>query len=94
MFRIFFFLSILLSAVNLFAQNEQLENSYANLICEPPSEFPARKTALLNALPKHTLSKQEVMTFLATLHTDLKKKYPQEPVKHAMDIIIQFGMHF
>lgn len=91
MFRIFFFLSILLSAVNLFAQNEQLENSYANLICEPPSEFPARKTALLNALPKHTLSKQEVMTFLATLHTDLKKKYPQEPVKHAMDIIIQFG---
>lgn len=91
--QILFSFFILISASPVFSQRieELQESQYANVVCAPPSEFPARKTALLNALPKHTLTKQEVMAFLSTLHADLKKKFPQPPVKHAMEIIAQFG---
>ncbi len=84
---------VLLLTTSVFSQpgDEPQESQYASVVWAPPSEFPARKTALLNALPKHTLSKQEVMIFLSTLHADLKKKYPQPPVKYAMEIITQFG---
>ncbi|MBL7725648.1 MAG: hypothetical protein JNK27_15980 [Chitinophagaceae bacterium] len=91
--QIFLSFFILVSTSSVFSQHveELQESQYASVVCAPPSEFPARKTALLNALPKHTLTKQEVMSFLSTLHADLKKKFPQPPVKHAMEIIAQFG---
>lgn len=91
--RSFFALLIILLASQTFAQQEDTHeiSKYADVVCAPPSDFPARKTTLLNALPKKILSGQEVMAFLATLHAELKKKYPQEPVNHAMQIISKFG---
>ncbi len=88
-----FFLGIFLqlTGLTLFSQKgEEVDSKYGNYVCPPPSEFPARKTALINALPKNTLSKQEVISFLSALHADLKRKYPQEPVNHAVQIIAQF----
>jgi tetratricopeptide (TPR) repeat protein len=86
-------LYVFLWTAPIYAQRgeESQESQYASVICAPPSEFPARKTALLNALPKHSPTKQEVMGFLSVLHAELKKKYPAPPVQHAMAIIAKFG---
>src|SRR5690349_16616450 len=35
-------------------------------------KFPSRKTALLASLPKRALTKQELVSFVTSLHTDLE----------------------
>jgi predicted Zn-dependent protease len=50
-------------------------------------KFPARKTALLTSLPKKNLSRQELISFLSLLYSDLKKKLPPAKVAAAEAII-------
>ncbi|HSU26770.1 MAG TPA: hypothetical protein VLJ68_00190, partial [Chitinophagaceae bacterium] len=58
------------------------------------SGFPERKTALLNALPKKTLTRTELISFLTTLHNDLKKKYSPVIVDSAKAVFAKYGDDF
>jgi len=58
-------------------------------ICMPGDGFPERKTSLINALPKKTLTKTEIISFITTLHNDLKRKYAGGPVQHFQEILGQ-----
>lgn len=55
----------------------------------PTSIIPAKKTALLNALPKDDLNKTQLQFFLNTLYADLKKKIGAEKVADVQKIINQ-----
>lgn len=65
------------------------ERSSLSPKCAFTKGFPVRNTAVINALPRQTLSKPQLITLLTTLNTDLKKKFPAERVKNAQDIITQ-----
>ncbi len=54
-----------------------------------PGIIPAKKTALLNALPKDDLNKAQLQTFLNTLYIDLTKKISAEKVANVKKIINQ-----
>ena len=49
--------------------------------------IPAKKTALLATIPKETLSKTELATFLTTLNNDLRKKVSAEILTNIQKII-------
>jgi tetratricopeptide (TPR) repeat protein len=53
------------------------------------SAIPAKKAALLNALPKDNLNKTQLQTFLNTLYDDLKKKISADKVASVQKIITQ-----
>jgi tetratricopeptide (TPR) repeat protein len=55
-----------------------------------PGKFPSRNTALLNTLPKNIFTKQELLSFLISLHGVLLKKLNLENVKAAQKIITNF----
>lgn len=67
------------------SSNNSYSNAKTNTIVA--KKFPARKTALLTALPKKNLSKQELTSFLTLLYSDLKKKLPSAKVAAAEAII-------
>jgi tetratricopeptide (TPR) repeat protein len=51
------------------------------------TKLPAKNDRLINALPKQVLSRQQLITFLTILHTDLQKRLPADKVKSAKTII-------
>jgi len=55
----------------------------------PVSVIPPKKTALLEELPKETLTSTQLQTFLNTFYTDLKKKISSEKVAAVQKIINQ-----
>jgi len=56
---------------------------------EGPSGIPPKKTALLATLPKDNLSKTELVVFLTTLQSDLRKKTSPERLADVQKIISQ-----
>ncbi|MGA9364926.1 MAG: hypothetical protein WBW16_11240 [Bacteroidota bacterium] len=58
------------------------------------SIIPARKTALLDALPKRTLTEQELIAFLVAFHNELKQKLPPDLVRAALEIIDKFKTNY
>ncbi len=51
------------------------------------TKLPAKNDRLINALPNQVLSRQQLITFLTILHTDLQKRLPADKVKSAQTII-------
>ncbi len=58
------------------------------------SIIPAKKTALLNALPKRTLTEQELIAFLVAFYNELKQKLPPDLVRAVLEIIAQFKSNY
>jgi hypothetical protein len=58
------------------------------------SVIPAKKTALLNALPKRTLTEQELIAFLVAFYNELTKKLAPDLVRAALDIIAQYKSNY
>jgi hypothetical protein len=56
--------------------------------------IPAKKTALLNALPKRILTEQELITLLVALHNELKQKLPADLVSAALEIIAKLKPNY
>jgi tetratricopeptide (TPR) repeat protein len=54
-------------------------------------KFPERKTALLASLPKRTLTRQELVSFVTNLHNDLEKKLPAAKVDNAKSIVTKLN---
>src|SRR5574338_445125 len=71
------------SMMNEASQQEESENTPIS------SGIPAKKTALLNALPKDNLNKAQLQTFLNTLYADLIKRISSEKVAASQKIINQ-----
>lgn len=54
----------------------------------PEDVIPAKNTAVLNDLPKKTLTTEQLIKFLLAFYNELKLTLPTEKIKDAQDIII------
>ena len=54
-----------------------------------PKSFPARNDKLLATIPKKILTRQELINFLSSLHSQLENKLPADKVAAARETVLK-----